>query len=81
MNTAYLITQLLEIEQAIGKLEPAQIRSMVFEAEESVLELEKQMIEILLENESVQMLMDYSLRSPSVSALPEAETPEKFLVN
>jgi hypothetical protein len=81
MNTAHLIAQLLEIEQAIGKLEPARIRSMVFEAEETVLDLEKQMIDILLESESVQLLMDFSRRTSPLSEMPVARTPEKFLVN
>jgi hypothetical protein len=80
MNTAHLITQLLEIEQAIGKVEPDRIRGMIFEAEESVLEIEKQMIEILTDYESLQMLMDFSRRS-SASALPEHAAPDKFLVN
>ncbi len=81
MNTAHLIAQLLEIEQAVGKLEPARLRSMVFEAEETVLELEKQMIDLLLENESVQLLMEFSRRTSPVSEMPETKAPEKFLVN
>jgi hypothetical protein len=80
MNTARLITQLLEIEQALGKVETARIRGMLFEAQESVLELEKQMIEVLTDYEGLQMLMDFS-RNASVSALPERDIPAKLLVN
>jgi len=80
MNTARLITQLLEIEQALGKVEPTRIRGMLFEAQESVLELEKQMIEILTDYEGLQMLMDFS-RNAAASTLPDAEIPAKLLVN
>jgi hypothetical protein len=58
MNTAHLIAQLLEIEQAIGKVDPARIRGMVFEAEESILQIEQQMIDILIENESLRQRME-----------------------
>jgi hypothetical protein len=80
MNTARLISQLLDIEQALGKVEPARIRGMLFEAQESVLELEKQMIEILTDYEGLQMLMEFS-RNAAASTLPEKETPAKFLLN
>lgn len=80
MNTARLISQLLDVEQALGKLEPARIRGMLFEAQESVLELEAQMIQILSDYESLQMLMDFSRHSWD-SAVPAARTPEKMLVN
>jgi hypothetical protein len=81
MNTAHLIAQLLDIEQAVGKVEPARIRGMLFEAEATVLELEKQMIEILTDYEGLQMLMDFSRRANSPSALPDPAIPEKFFVN
>jgi hypothetical protein len=58
MNTAHLIAQLLEIEQAIGKVDPARIRGMVFESEESILQIEQQMIDILIENESLRQRME-----------------------
>ncbi len=80
MNTARLITQLLEIEQALGKIEAPRIRGMLFEAQESVLELEKQMIEILTDYEGLQMLMEFS-RNAAGSALPEREIQAKLLVN
>ena len=80
MNTARLITQLLEIEQALGKIETPRIRGMLFEAQESVLELEKQMIEILTDYEGLQMLMEFS-RNAAGSALPEREIQAKLLVN
>jgi hypothetical protein len=80
MNTARLIAQLLEIEQAIGKVEPARIRGMVFEAEESILQIEQQLIEILIENESLRRRME-SCRPSSSSIFTEFGTPEKFLIN
>jgi hypothetical protein len=80
MNTAHLITQLLEIEKAIGKIDPATIRSMVFEAEESILQIEQQMIDLLLENDSLQQRLDNRQR-PSLSDLPEPRVPEKFFIN
>jgi hypothetical protein len=80
MNTAHLIAQLLQIEQAVGKIDPARIRGMVFEAEESILQIEQQMIEILIENDSLRQRMECS-RPPSSSALTELATPEKFLIN
>ena len=80
MNTARLITQLLEIEQALGKVETPRIRGMLFEAQESVLELEKQMIEILTDYEGLQMLMEFS-RNAAGSALPDREIPAKMLLN
>jgi len=80
MNTARMITQLLEIEQALGKVETPRIRGMLFEAQESVLELEKQMIEILTDYEGLQMLMEFS-RNAASSALPDREIPAKMLLN
>jgi hypothetical protein len=80
MNTARLITQLLEIEQALGKVETPRIRGMLFEAQESVLELEKQMIEILTDYEGLQMLMEFS-RNAAGSTLSQKEIPAKLLVN
>lgn len=80
MNTARLITQLLEIEQALGKIETPRIRGMLFEAQESVLELEKQMIEILTDYEGLQMLMEFSRNAVS-STMSAKETPAKLLVN
>lgn len=80
MNTARLIAQLLEIEQSLGTVEPARIRGMLFEAQESVLEMEKQMIEILTDYEGLQMLMEFS-RNSAISTLPTGQTPPKLLVN
>jgi hypothetical protein len=56
------------------------IRGMLFEAQESVLELEKQMIEILTDYEGLQMLMEFS-RNAASSALPDREIPAKMLLN
>ena len=80
MNTARLITQLLEIEQALGNVETTRIRGMLFEAQESVLNLEKQMIQILSDYEGLQMLMEFSRHSWD-STVPNAETPGKLLIN
>jgi hypothetical protein len=80
MNTARLIAQLLEIEQAIGKLQPACVRSMVFEAEASILQIEQQMIDILIENESLRQRME-SCRSSADPFLSEFSSPQKFLIN
>ncbi len=80
MNTARLINQLLEIERALGHLDTARIRGMLFDAEETVLDLEKQMIQIMTDYEGVQMLMDFS-RNSANSILPEAEVPAKLRVN
>lgn len=80
MTTAHLIAQLLDIEKAIGNVEPTRIRGMLFEAEESVLQLEKQMIEVLTDYQGLQMLMDFTSRT-SPAALPEPVIPEKFFVN
>lgn len=79
MNTARLISQLLEIEQALGKVDNGTIRGMLFEAQESVLNLEKQMIQILSDYEGLQMLMEFS-RNSWDSTVPAADTG-KFLVN
>ncbi len=80
MNTARLISQLLDVEQALGKVDTVRIRGMLFEAQESVIELEKEMIQILSDNEGLQMLMEFSRHSWG-SAVPEARTPEKMLIN
>ncbi len=80
MNTARLINQLLEIERALGHVETTRIRGMLFEAEESVLDLEKQMIQIMTDYEGVQMLMEFSHQSAN-STLVEAEIPAKLRVN
>lgn len=80
MNTARLIQQLLDIEKALGHVETARIRGMLFEAEESVLDLEKQMIEMMTDYEGLQLLMDFSHNAAN-STLPEAETPAKMLLN
>jgi len=80
MNTARLINQLLEIEQSLGKVEIARIRGMLFEAQESILDLERQMIEVLTDYEGLKMLMEFS-RNSWDSVVPAAETPAKFLVN
>ena len=80
MNTARLINQLLQIEQSLGKIEPARIRGMLFEAQESVLAIEKEMIEVLTDYEGLKMLMEFS-RNSWDTVVPAAETPSKFLVN
>ena len=80
MNTARLITQLLEIEQALGKVDTPRIRGMLFEAQESVLDLEKQMIEILTDYEGMQMLMEFS-RNAAASSIPDKQMPAKLLLN
>jgi len=80
MNTARLITQLLEIEQALDNVDATRIRGMLFEAQESILELEKQMIQVLSDYEGLQMLMEFSRNSWNSTA-PSAERPGKFLVN
>jgi hypothetical protein len=80
MNTARLISQLLEIEQALDKVETGRIRGMLFEAQESVLNLEKHMIQILSDYEGLQMLMEFS-RNSWDSTVPAADTPGKMLVN
>jgi regulator of replication initiation timing len=79
MNTAHLIAQLLNIEQAVGTLEPTRIRGLLFEAEESVLQIEQQMIELLLENDRLRERLEASRRS--ASTLTEPRTTEKILVN
>jgi hypothetical protein len=81
MNTAHLIAQLLEIEQAIGKLEPARIRGMLFEAEESILQIEQHLLEILVENESLRLRLDNGSRPSSLANLSLASNVEKFSVN
>jgi hypothetical protein len=80
MNTARLITQLLEIEQALGKVEAARIRGMLFEAQESVLELEKWMIQVLTDYEGLQMLIEFN-RNAGSSSLLESDRPAKLLLN
>jgi hypothetical protein len=80
MNTVRLISQLLEIEKALDHVEPARIRGMLFEAQESVLDLEKQLIEIMTDYEALQMLLDFD-RSATGSIYLESKTPSKMLVN
>lgn len=79
MNTAHLIAQLLEIERAIGTVDPTRVRGMLFEAEESVLQIEQQMIEVLLENENLRTRLE-NVRA-SGSGFIDSWTPGKFLVN
>ena len=81
MKAADLITQLLEIERAIGKVDSARMRSMVFEVEETVLDIEQQMIGILIENESLRQQMEFSERVASASDLPEPRAAAKYFVN
>ncbi|HEX4310080.1 MAG TPA: hypothetical protein VHZ25_08620 [Acidobacteriaceae bacterium] len=81
MNAAHLITQLLEIERAIGKVDSARVRSMLFEAEQTVLDLEQQMIGILVENETLRRLVELSERAASAPDLPQLRNSEKYLVN
>jgi len=80
MNTAHLIAQLLEIEQAIGALEPTRIRGLLFDAEESVLHIEQQMIELLLENERLRSRLD-STQDPSGASFLDFRTPAKAFIN
>ncbi|HEY1498332.1 MAG TPA: hypothetical protein VGF88_02020 [Acidobacteriaceae bacterium] len=81
MNAAHLISQLLEIERAIGNGDLTRMRSMVFEAEETVLGIEKEMIEILIENESLRQQMDLNERAASASSLSEPRLAAKYFVN
>ena len=80
MNTARLINQLLEIEQALDHLDAASIRGMIFDAQESVLAIERQMIEMMTDYEGLRMLMEFS-RNSAASPLAEADMPAKMLVN
>jgi hypothetical protein len=51
------------------------------EIEEAVLEIEQQMIEILIENESLRQQMEFSERAASASDLPEPRAAAKYFVN
>lgn len=79
MNTAHLIAQLLKIERAIGTVDPTRVRGMLFEAEESVLQIEQQLIEVLLENENLRTRLENGRQSGS--GFVDSWTPGKFLVN
>lgn len=57
MNTAELLKKLLEIELAVGRTNQV-ARAMVLEAEESVLQLERQMIGTLRGNERLREQME-----------------------
>ena len=80
MNTAHLISQLLEIEQAVGVMEPGRIRALLFEAEENVLRIEQQMIEILLENDRLRARLE-STQDPSAATLLDFRAPAKVFIN
>ena len=47
MNFYPLVQKLIEIERAIDVLESSEIRAMVIEAEEAVLQIQKEAVEIL----------------------------------
>ena len=80
MNTAHLITQLLEIEKAVGKIDPARNRAMVFEAEETHSSDRAADDRSSAENDSLQQRLDNRQR-PSLAELPEPQVPEKFFIN
>lgn len=73
MNAANLMAKLVQIERAVGGTNLA-VRAMVMEAEESVLQLEQQMIETLGENERLRERMENCERSsPSLFTEGEAD--------
>jgi hypothetical protein len=47
VNFYPLVQKLIEIERAVGVLESSEIRAMVIEAEETVLQIQKEAVEIL----------------------------------
>jgi len=51
MKTQALLGILLEIEQAVGRWDPMVVRELVIEAESYVLEVERELIEVLQDNE------------------------------
>jgi hypothetical protein len=63
MNAAELMAKLVEIERAVGWTNPVNIRAKVIEAEESLLQLEQQMIETLRENARLRERMESCGRS------------------
>ena len=81
MNAANLISQLLEIEKSVGKLDSARVRSMLFEVEQSVLDMEQQMVGILVENERLRWQVELSERAASAPELPQLGNSEKYLIN
>lgn len=61
MNAADLMAKLVEIERVVGWTSPVNIRARVTEAEESLLQLEQQMIETLRENALLRERMENRL--------------------
>ncbi|HUB20481.1 MAG TPA: hypothetical protein VL990_17700 [Acidobacteriaceae bacterium] len=80
MNTAHLLAQLIEIEQAVGKLDPGRIRAMLLDAQDTVVEVERKMIDILADHENLRMLVDFS-HELSPSDVPGPVKPEKYFIN
>ena len=58
MIAADLMAKLVEIEQVVGRTTPANIRARVMKAEESLLQLEQQMVARLRENELLRECME-----------------------
>jgi hypothetical protein len=57
MNAADLMAKLIQIERAVGGTHPP-VRAMAIEAEDSLLQLEQQLIESLRENELLRERME-----------------------
>jgi hypothetical protein len=51
MITRLLLQKLLDIEKAVGRGDPMAVRTMVMEAEECVLQMEREFLDTLSENE------------------------------
>ena len=86
MNAASLLTQLLQIEQAEGHEHPEAVRAMLREAQDSVVELQREVLAILLEVEKLRRCADDSRRSllstlGRVSRASQSRNPLRVILN
>lgn len=69
MTAAILIAKLVEVEKAVGNLNPSTIRRMVLEAQGCVLEMDQEMIEMRRDNRTLRQRMENYERSTAAGSM------------
>ena len=67
MESPALMHKLMEIERALGHLDPCAIRNLILEAQNGVRRLESENDHLVLENSELRRRLDQPRRSPSRS--------------
>lgn len=72
MESPSLMHKLMEIERALGHLEPCAIRNLILEAQNGVRRLESENEHLVLENSELRRRLEQPSRSPTQRFAPQA---------